>query len=169
MGGREFVGQTICRNVVIYVQHLNALYPDFETRFKNVLTICVSQALGPQSPASLDTGCTVCHLNVDTSRRSGLESPPPDRTKWFWIHCNVFYLFTSDAMENARPLPLKVFQDTLVIYYKQFPDNAHSIAFSQRPNSPRLIDDETYNDSGIINSLISYDDGQEEPNSLRAD
>ncbi|GFV44428.1 hypothetical protein TNCV_4736821 [Trichonephila clavipes] len=35
--------------------------------------------------------------------------------------------------------------------------------------SPCLIEDETFNDSGIINSLIDYENEQEEPDSLRAD
>ncbi|GFU86265.1 uncharacterized protein TNCV_369211 [Trichonephila clavipes] len=52
---------------------------------------------------------------------------------------------------------------------KQSPDNELSVALSQRTNSPRLIEDETFNDSDIINNLIDYVDGQEEPDSLRAD
>ncbi|GFX00459.1 uncharacterized protein TNCV_2091091 [Trichonephila clavipes] len=44
-----------------------------------------------------------------------------------------------------------------------------SVAFSQRSSSPRLIEDETFNDSDINNNLIDYEDGQEEPDSLRAD
>ncbi|GFX65896.1 uncharacterized protein TNCV_13171 [Trichonephila clavipes] len=44
-----------------------------------------------------------------------------------------------------------------------------SVVFSQRSSSPRLIEDETFNDSDIINNLIDYEDGQEEPDSLRAD
>ncbi|GFV77126.1 hypothetical protein TNCV_1771381 [Trichonephila clavipes] len=40
-------------------------------------------------------------------------------------------------------------------------DNAHSVAFSQRSSNPRLIEDETFNDSDIINNLINYKDGQE--------
>ncbi|GFT07690.1 kelch-like protein 10 [Trichonephila clavipes] len=42
-------------------------------------------------------------------------------------------------------------------------------AFSQRSNSPRLIEDETLNGCGIINNLIDYVDGQKGPDSLRAD
>ncbi|GFT11621.1 uncharacterized protein TNCV_2906781 [Trichonephila clavipes] len=44
-----------------------------------------------------------------------------------------------------------------------------SVDFSQIANSPRLIEDETFNDCGIINYLIDCVDGQEEPDSLRAD
>ncbi|GFV26648.1 tyrosine-protein phosphatase 69D [Trichonephila clavipes] len=43
------------------------------------------------------------------------------------------------------------------------------VDFSQRPNSPRLIEDETLNDCGIINNLIDYVDGQEEAYYFRAD
>ncbi|GFY34870.1 hypothetical protein TNCV_154431 [Trichonephila clavipes] len=42
--------------------------------------------------------------------------------------------------------------------YKQSPDNAHSVAFSQRSSSPRLIEGGTFNDSDIINNLINYED-----------
>ncbi|GFX69104.1 uncharacterized protein TNCV_4946031 [Trichonephila clavipes] len=59
----------------------------------------------------------------------------------------------------------------MYICYKQSPDNAHthSVGFSERSSSPRLIEDETLNDYDIINNLIDYVDGQEEPDSLRAD
>ncbi|GFV88571.1 uncharacterized protein TNCV_1243811 [Trichonephila clavipes] len=60
-------------------------------------------------------------------------------------------------------------QDALFICCEQSPDNAHSVAFSQRSSSPRLIEDETFNDSDIINNLIDYEDRQEEPDSLRED
>ncbi|GFW39412.1 uncharacterized protein TNCV_1833951 [Trichonephila clavipes] len=59
-------------------------------------------------------------------------------------------------------------QGALLICYKQSPDNAHSIAFSQRSSSTRLIEDETFNDIDIMNNLTEYEDGQEEPDSLRA-
>ncbi|GFW24246.1 hypothetical protein TNCV_738721 [Trichonephila clavipes] len=42
-------------------------------------------------------------------------------------------------------------------------------AFSQRSSSPRFIEDEIFNDSNIMNNLIYYEDGQEEPDSLRVD
>ncbi|GFT18986.1 uncharacterized protein TNCV_3212211 [Trichonephila clavipes] len=51
--------------------------------------------------------------------------------------------------------------DTLFICYEKSPDNAHSVALSQRSSSPRLIEDETFNDSDIINNLINYEEGQE--------
>ncbi|GFT15826.1 hypothetical protein TNCV_3314341 [Trichonephila clavipes] len=35
--------------------------------------------------------------------------------------------------------------------------------------APSLIEDEAFNDSDIINNLIDYEDGQEVPDSLRAD
>ncbi|GFS57879.1 uncharacterized protein TNCV_2909621 [Trichonephila clavipes] len=54
-------------------------------------------------------------------------------------------------------------QDALFICYKQTPDNAHSVAFTQCSSSPRLIEDETFIDSDIINNLIDYEDEQEEP------
>ncbi|GFX98473.1 uncharacterized protein TNCV_4002421 [Trichonephila clavipes] len=60
-------------------------------------------------------------------------------------------------------------QDALFTCYKQSPDNVHSVPFSKRSSSPRLIEDEAFNDSDIINILIEYEDGQEEPDSLRAD
>ncbi|GFW17532.1 uncharacterized protein TNCV_2650901 [Trichonephila clavipes] len=60
-------------------------------------------------------------------------------------------------------------QDTLFICYKQSLDSANSIAFSQRTSGTHLIEDETFNDSDIINCLIDYEDGQEVPDSLRSD
>ncbi|PRD19814.1 UNVERIFIED_CONTAM: hypothetical protein NCL1_56308 [Trichonephila clavipes] len=60
-------------------------------------------------------------------------------------------------------------QDALFICYKQSHDNAYSVAFSQRSSSPRLIEDETFNGSGIIKNLLDYEDGQEERDSLRVD
>ncbi|GFV95612.1 uncharacterized protein TNCV_4576131 [Trichonephila clavipes] len=72
---------------------------------------------------------------------------------------------TSSVMRNTT----KSCQDALFIGYKQSPDNAHSVAFSQRSSSPHLIVDETFNDSDIINNMIDYEDGQEEPDSLRVD
>ncbi|GFW32330.1 hypothetical protein TNCV_674891 [Trichonephila clavipes] len=43
------------------------------------------------------------------------------------------------------------------------------IAFSQRSSSPRLIQDETFYDSDIINNLIDWEDGHEESDSLRVE
>ncbi|GFY18640.1 uncharacterized protein TNCV_2398651 [Trichonephila clavipes] len=60
-------------------------------------------------------------------------------------------------------------QDDLFICYKQSPDNARSVAFYQRANGASFIKDETFNGSDIINNLIGYEDGQEGPDSLRAD
>ncbi|GFU52735.1 hypothetical protein TNCV_275501 [Trichonephila clavipes] len=42
--------------------------------------------------------------------------------------------------------------------HKQSPDNAHSVAFSQRSSSPCLIEDETFN-ANDMNNLIDYKDG----------
>ncbi|GFX62388.1 uncharacterized protein TNCV_1381131 [Trichonephila clavipes] len=64
---------------------------------------------------------------------------------------------------------IQTLQDALFTCYKQSPDNVHSVPFSKRSSSPRLIEDETFNDSDIINNLIDYEDGQEEPDSLRVD
>ncbi|GFS53513.1 uncharacterized protein TNCV_4935631 [Trichonephila clavipes] len=36
-------------------------------------------------------------------------------------------------------------------------------------SSTHLMEDETFNDSDIINNLVDYEDGQKEPDSLRAD
>ncbi|GFW52184.1 uncharacterized protein TNCV_2426311 [Trichonephila clavipes] len=64
---------------------------------------------------------------------------------------------------------IRTLQDARLIGYKQSLDNTRSIAFSQHTSSTHLIDDETFNDSDIINTLIDYEDGQEEPDSLRVD
>ncbi|GFV85503.1 uncharacterized protein TNCV_3773271 [Trichonephila clavipes] len=52
--------------------------------------------------------------------------------------------------------------------YQTSTDKANSVAFSQRSSSPRLVEDETFDDSDIINNSMDYEDEQE-PNSLRAD
>ncbi|GFX82978.1 uncharacterized protein TNCV_4938481 [Trichonephila clavipes] len=61
-----------------------------------------------------------------------------------------------------------ILQNALLICYKQSTDNARSVALSVRTNSPRLIEDETFNYSDTINNVIDYEDGQEETDSLRA-
>ncbi|GFT22900.1 uncharacterized protein TNCV_1857201 [Trichonephila clavipes] len=60
-------------------------------------------------------------------------------------------------------------QGALFICYKQSPDNARSVAFSQRAIGLCLIEDEIFNDSDITNNFIDYEDGQEEPDSSRGD
>ncbi|GFS51398.1 uncharacterized protein TNCV_548761 [Trichonephila clavipes] len=90
------------------------------------------------------------------------------------------YVFSiSQALSPQSPAPLRdagVYVTpqkcshfkTLCSFVIKSPDNAHSVAFSQRSISPRLIEDETFNDSDIINNLINFEDGQEESDSLRA-
>ncbi|GFW64406.1 uncharacterized protein TNCV_274301 [Trichonephila clavipes] len=63
---------------------------------------------------------------------------------------------------------MKTLQDALLVCCKQSPDNAYSVASYGRSSTPSLIEDETFNDSGIINKLMDYEDGQEQ-NPLRAD
>ncbi|GFW11639.1 hypothetical protein TNCV_42741 [Trichonephila clavipes] len=69
-------------------------------------------------------------------------------------------------MENVKTPPPES-QISPLIFYKlgkyvfNFPDNAHSVAFCQRSSSWSLIEDETFNDSDIINNLINCEDGQE--------
>ncbi|GFX07801.1 hypothetical protein TNCV_4160701 [Trichonephila clavipes] len=48
-------------------------------------------------------------------------------------------------------------------------DERRWLALSQRSSSPRLIEDETLNESGIITKLIDNEDGLVEPDSLIAD
>ncbi|GFT79110.1 uncharacterized protein TNCV_3094651 [Trichonephila clavipes] len=64
---------------------------------------------------------------------------------------------------------MQTLQDALFICYKQSSDSTHSVAFSQHSSNQRLIEDKTFNDNDIINNLIDYEDGPEEPDSLRAD
>ncbi|GFW27121.1 hypothetical protein TNCV_93471 [Trichonephila clavipes] len=64
-----------------------------------------------------------------------------------------------------RDLPTGGTYLTRVAISEKFPDNPRSVAFSQRANIPRLIEHKTFNDSDVINNLIDYKDGQEEPNS----
>ncbi|GFV54973.1 uncharacterized protein TNCV_1663401 [Trichonephila clavipes] len=80
------------------------------------------------------------------------------------VPLEFFPTLSHDVEVYVTPLKCRHF-----IYCEQPPDNAHSVAFSRRSNSPRLIEDETFNDSDIINNLIDYENGQEEPDSLRSD
>ncbi|GFV53164.1 hypothetical protein TNCV_3705351 [Trichonephila clavipes] len=59
-------------------------------------------------------------------------------------------------------------KDDLFISYKLSVDNARSIDLSRRSSSTYLIEDETFNNSDIINNFIDYEDGPEEHDSLRA-
>ncbi|GFV63378.1 uncharacterized protein TNCV_3286201 [Trichonephila clavipes] len=72
-----------------------------------------------------------------------------------------------DAGVYVMPLKCRHFK-TLCSFVIKSQDNVHSVALSQLSSNPRLIEDETFNDSDIINDLIDYEDGQE-PDSLRAD
>ncbi|GFV07856.1 uncharacterized protein TNCV_306041 [Trichonephila clavipes] len=63
---------------------------------------------------------------------------------------------------------IHILQDALFIGYKQSPNNARSIASSQRTSSTHLIEDETFNGNHTINNLI--DNEVQEPGfSSRAD
>ncbi|GFS94001.1 uncharacterized protein TNCV_4480511 [Trichonephila clavipes] len=91
------------------------------------------------------------------------------------------YLFSvSQALGPYSPAPplcgglryateMQTLHDALFICYKQSLDNAHSVPFSQLSSSPLLIQDDTFNDSDIINNLTDYREGQEESDPLRAD
>ncbi|GFU51112.1 hypothetical protein TNCV_2549191 [Trichonephila clavipes] len=63
-------------------------------------------------------------------------------------------------MRYVPAMYIYTLQDALFICSKQSPYKAGSVAFSQSANSPRLIEDETFNDSDIINNLIDYEDGR---------
>ncbi|GFX34473.1 uncharacterized protein TNCV_3657111 [Trichonephila clavipes] len=54
-----------------------------------------------------------------------------------------------------------------LIGYKHSLDNTRCIVFQQRNRC--LTEDETFNDSDIMNNLIDYEDEHEVPDSLRAD
>ncbi|GFU70800.1 uncharacterized protein TNCV_1851231 [Trichonephila clavipes] len=60
-------------------------------------------------------------------------------------------------------------QDALLIGCKHSLDNGRSIAISQRYSSTHLTENETFNDSDNINNLTDYEDGHDEPDSLRAE
>ncbi|GFY26266.1 uncharacterized protein TNCV_24651 [Trichonephila clavipes] len=68
------------------------------------------------------------------------------------------------GVRYATAIYVYTLQDAVFICCKLSPDNARSVAFSQRVNSPRLTEDETINDSDIVNNLVDYyKDGLEEP------
>ncbi|GFW55605.1 uncharacterized protein TNCV_119891 [Trichonephila clavipes] len=78
----------------------------------------------------------------------------------FMLENKIKVLDWPGKLPDLNPIE-NTLQDALFICYKQSPDNAHSVALSQRSSSPCLIEDETFNDSDIINNLINYEDGQE--------
>ncbi|GFX62289.1 pro-Pol polyprotein [Trichonephila clavipes] len=98
-----------------------------------------------------------------------------------YVHCSThnLNLVLNDACNNVPhnfiELKVKLIPgfineelDALFICYEQSPDNAGSVALSQRANNPRLFEDETFDDSDIINNLVDYENGQEELDPLRA-
>ncbi|GFV06876.1 hypothetical protein TNCV_2261771 [Trichonephila clavipes] len=95
----------------------------------------------------------------------GKYSNPTDRAR----EIGLYYIWLL-PLESSLPREAELYvtetellklRDALFICYKQSPDNVHSVAYSQRSSSPRLIEDETFNNSDIINYLINYEDGQE--------
>ncbi|GFX99095.1 hypothetical protein TNCV_2492761 [Trichonephila clavipes] len=75
--------------------------------------------------------------------------------------------------EHLRIVKRFLLPDNCVLYrleHKYSSDSLNlrcTVAFSQRSSSSRLIEDETSNDSDIINNLMDYEDGQEKPDSWR--
>ncbi|GFX41023.1 hypothetical protein TNCV_2217211 [Trichonephila clavipes] len=57
------------------------------------------------------------------------------------------------GVRYATAVYIYTLQDALFTCYKQSPDNACSVAFSQLSNTQCLIEDETLNDYGIIHNL----------------
>ncbi|GFY32302.1 uncharacterized protein TNCV_3558101 [Trichonephila clavipes] len=62
-----------------------------------------------------------------------------------------------DAGVCVTPLKCRLFKKRSSFVLKS-PDSVHSVAFFQRSSSPRFTEDETFNDKGIINNLIIYED-----------
>ncbi|GFX82557.1 uncharacterized protein TNCV_2167051 [Trichonephila clavipes] len=73
------------------------------------------------------------------------------------------------GVRYALAMYIYIHQGALFICYKQSPEISRSVAFSQRANSQRLIEDDALNNCGIINNLKNYEDGREELDFLRAD
>ncbi|GFT63588.1 hypothetical protein TNCV_870491 [Trichonephila clavipes] len=100
-------------------------------------------------------------------KRQHLDEEPPAKP------FRVYVLLRHRSTFNKAYLPTNPYamtlQDALFICYKQSPYNSYSDAFSQRSSSPRLIVEETCNDSDIMNILIDLEDGQEEPDYLKVD
>ncbi|GFU88123.1 hypothetical protein TNCV_1336921 [Trichonephila clavipes] len=81
-----------------------------------------------------------------------------DNKKW---PENVEDVNVEDTVNTPKISRSEILQDALFICYKQSPDNEHSVAFYRRSSSLHLIEDETFDDSDIINNLINYEDEQE--------
>ncbi|GFT23447.1 uncharacterized protein TNCV_2017011 [Trichonephila clavipes] len=96
------------------------------------------------------------------SPSAGPEGVNDERNVTFWFKKSG----GCGGVRCATATYIYTLQDVLFIYYKQSPDNACLVAFSQFASSPCLIEEEIFNDSEFINNLIDYEDGQEEPDSL---
>ncbi|GFS86872.1 hypothetical protein TNCV_215941 [Trichonephila clavipes] len=58
-------------------------------------------------------------------------------------------------------------EPTEIMHINQDSENSfQTMRIQLLSSSPRLIEDETFNDSDIINNMMDYEDGQEEPDSL---
>ncbi|GFX27166.1 hypothetical protein TNCV_440721 [Trichonephila clavipes] len=106
------------------------------------------------------------NLNLHQVTRATLDLTPPFLTTSPHFQEDIF----STDLTYIRPPTQRFSRGTKaqtrdvavrVRAYVRSPDNAHSVSFSERSGSPRLIEDETFNDSDIINNLIDYEDGQE--------
>ncbi|GFV64592.1 hypothetical protein TNCV_4965731 [Trichonephila clavipes] len=100
------------------------------------------------------------------SVESGVQALVPLKIRGHSSHGNELMISVVESRDVLRLFEAlgsyeKTFQDALFICYEQSPDKAHSVAFSQRSSSLRLMEDETFNDSDIINNLIDYERGQE--------
>ncbi|GFV70774.1 uncharacterized protein TNCV_1946841 [Trichonephila clavipes] len=74
-----------------------------------------------------------------------------------------------DVEVKVTPLKCRHFKTLYAFVIKSLPTKRIQFAFSQRSSSPHLTEGKTFSDSDIINNLIDYEDGQEEPDFLRAD
>ncbi|GFT82371.1 uncharacterized protein TNCV_2388691 [Trichonephila clavipes] len=105
-----------------------------------------------------------CHLKSHSCHLEMVQNVEVRHQK---LSKSVKFAFNNSEDVSLISTTSKLYQLTSTL--KLPPDNAYSVAFSQRSNSPRLIEDETLNDNDIIHKLKDYEDGQEEPDSLRVD
>ncbi|GFU91039.1 hypothetical protein TNCV_4923701 [Trichonephila clavipes] len=126
-----------------------------------------SRCCGNRSIYSLSIWFSIFATRALQSRQAFVPEVPIDvETKIEGTECRSVFL----TIRNCRELeedPPKRFKDR--DEKNRSLDNTHSVVFCPRSSSPRLIEDETFIESDIINNLIDYEDGQEEPDSSRAD
>ncbi|GFV63031.1 hypothetical protein TNCV_4590781 [Trichonephila clavipes] len=132
-----------------YLRELNGPYSDVTRPASRIGVVCKSTSARTSSSTTSETAQA---LSPDIMDAAILDTASQTRASSMVI----------EIVTLADRSP----SDWLVIVHQ--PQWFMSFGFVLK-RSQRLIEDETFNDSDIINNLLDYEDGQEEPDSLRVD